>query len=207
MTVFSGAPPAGGTVSGIDAVTSATPLNVLKQAREVLANAPAYPVEKVNEAHEAVGQLYDSIDKIFLGQIGGCIGETSSLLLILGGLFLLYKRYIGWEIPVSYIGSVALLAWIFGGTEGAFTGNILFHIFAGGLMLGAFYMATDMVTSPITSKGRLVFGLGCGVITMVIRLIGGYPEGVSYSILLMNLLVPVIDRSIRPKVFGGGKKS
>jgi len=74
-------------------------------------------------------------------------------------------------------------------------------------MLGAFYMATDMVTSPITSKGRLVFGLGCGVITMVIRLIGGYPEGVSYSILLMNLLVPVIDRSIRPKVFGGGKKS
>ena len=207
MTVFSGAPPAGGTVSGIDVITSATPLNVLKQAREVLANAPAYPVEKVNEAHEAVGQLYDSIDKIFLGQIGGCIGETSALLLILGGLFLLYKRYIGWEIPVSYIGSVALLAWIFGGTEGAFSGNILFHIFSGGLMLGAFYMATDMVTSPITSKGRLIFGLGCGIITMVIRLVGGYPEGVSYSILLMNLLVPVIDRSIRPKVFGGGVKS
>lgn len=207
MTVFSGAPPAGGTVSGIDIVTSATPLNVLKQAREVLANIPAFPAEKVEQAHQAVAQLYGSLSKIFFGQIGGCIGETSALLLILGGLFLLYKGYIGWEIPVSYIGSVALLAWIFGGTAGAFSGNILFHIFSGGLMLGAFYMATDMVTSPITARGRLVFGLGCGVITMVIRLIGGYPEGVSYSILLMNLMVPMIDRSIRPKPFGGGKKA
>jgi Na+-translocating ferredoxin:NAD+ oxidoreductase subunit D len=206
MTVFSGAVPQGSTVSGIDVITSATPLNLLKQAKEVLAHAPNYPVEKVNQAHEAVGQLYDSIDKIFLGQIGGCIGETSALLLIIGGLFLLYKRYIGWEIPASYIGSVALLAWIFGGTEGLFSGNILFHVFAGGLMLGAFYMATDMVTSPITRNGRLIFGFGCGLITMVIRLVGGYPEGVSYSILLMNLLVPMIDRSVKPKVFGGGKK-
>lgn len=207
MTVFSGAVPRGSTVSGIDVITSATPLNVFKQAKEVLANAPSYPLEKVNQAHEAIGQLYDSIEKLFLGQIGGCIGETSALLLLLGGLWLLYKRYIGWEIPASYIGSVALLAWIFGGTEGLFSGNILFHVFAGGLMLGAFYMATDMVTTPITRNGRLIFGLGCGIITMVIRLVGGYPEGVSYSILLMNLLVPMIDRSVRPKVFGGGKKS
>ncbi len=207
MTVFSDAPPRGGTVSGIDVISSATPLNVFKQSKEVLANAANYPVEKVNQAHEAIGQLYDSVDKLFMGQIGGCIGETSALLLLIGAVYLLYKRYIGWEIPGSYIGTVALLCWIFGGSEGLFSGNILFHVFAGGLMLGAFYMATDMVTSPLTRKGRLIFGIGCGLITVLIRLIGGYPEGVSYSILLMNLLVPVIDRSTRPKVFGGGKKS
>ncbi len=104
---------------------------------------------------------------------------------------------------MSYIATVAVLAWIFGGAGGSFSGNVLFHIFSGGLILGAFYMATDMVTSPITAKGQIIFGIGCGIITMLIRLIGGYPEGVSYSILLMNLLVPVIDRSTRPRVFGG----
>ncbi len=207
MTVFSEAVPRGSTVSGIDVITSATPLNVFKQAKEVLAHASDYPVEKVNQAHEAVGQLYDNLDTLFVGQIGGCIGETSVLFLLIGAVYLLYKRYIGWEIPGSYIGSVAVLAWIFGGSEGLFSGNILFHVFAGGLMLGAFYMATDMVTSPLTRKGRLIFGAGCGVITVLIRVVGGYPEGVSYSILLMNLLVPVIDRSTRPKVFGGAKKS
>jgi electron transport complex protein RnfD len=119
----------------------------------------------------------------------------------------MYKRYIGWKIPFSYIGTVALLSWIFGGAEGYFTGNVIFHIFSGGLILGAFYMATDMVTSPITFKGRIIFGIGCGVITVLIRQVGGYPEGVSYSILLMNLVVPLLDRYTRPKVFGGADKS
>ena len=206
MTVFSGAPPRGGTVSGIDIFTEATPLNVLRQSRDILGNAADYPIEKVTQAHEAVGKLYDSLDALFFGQIGGCIGETSAFLLLIGAAFLMTTRYIGWKIPFSYIGTVALLSWIFGGTDGLFSGNVLFHIFAGGLILGAFYMATDMVTSPVTFKGRLIFGTGCGVITVLIRQVGGYPEGVSYSILLMNLVVPLLDRWTRPKVFGGAKK-
>jgi electron transport complex protein RnfD len=207
MTLFNNSVPRDGTVSGIDVITQATPLNVLKQSKEVLANASDYPVEKVTEAHQAIAQLYDSIDTLFIGRIGGCIGETSGMLLLVGAVFLLYKRYIGWKIPFSYVGTVALLSWIFGGTEGLFTGNVLFHIFSGGLILGAFYMATDMVTSPVTFKGRIIFGVGCGVITVLIRQLGGYPEGVSYSILLMNLVVPLIDRYTRPKVFGGEKSS
>jgi len=206
MTVFSGAPPKDGTVSGIDAITTATPLNVLKQSQEILANTSSYPIEKVTQAHQAISQLYDSIPKLFWGQVGGCLGETSAILLLLGAAYLMYKRYIGWKIPFTYIGTVALLEWIFGGSDGLFTGNILFHVLSGGLILGAFFMATDMVTSPVTFKGRIYFGIGCGIITVVIREVGGYPEGVSYSILLMNLLVPVLDRYTRPKVFGGAKK-
>ena len=206
MTVFTDAPPRGGTVSGIDVITTATPLNVLKQSQEVLAKASEYPVEKVTQAHQAISQLYDSIPKLFWGQVGGCIGETSAFLLLLGAVYLMYKRYIGWKIPFSYIGTVALLSWIFGGSDGYFSGNIVFHIFSGGLILGAFFMATDMVTSPVTFRGRILFGVGCGVITVIIRQIGGYPEGVSYSILLMNLLVPILDRYTRPKVFGGANK-
>jgi electron transport complex protein RnfD len=206
MTIFTNAPPRGGTVSGIEGITSATPLNLFKEQQEVLAHASQYPIEKVTHAHQAVGQLYDSIDKLFWGQVGGCIGETSAFLLLIGAAFLLYKRYIGFEIPLGYIGTVAVLSWVFGGSEGLFSGNIVFHIFSGGLVLGAFFMATDMVTSPLSSKGQLVFGIGCGVITVLIRKIGGYPEGVSYSILLMNLMVPVLDRWTKPKVFGGAFK-
>lgn len=205
MTVFSGAVPRGGTVSGIDIMTGATPLNVLKQSKEILAHASEYPIAQVTQAHDAIGKLYDSFGHLFMGQVGGCLGETSVLALLLGAAFLMYKRYIGWKIPFSYIGTVALLSWIFGGTEGLFSGNIIFHLFSGGLILGAFFMATDMVTSPVTFKGRIYFGIGCGIITVVIRQIGGYPEGVSYSILLMNLLTPVLDRWTKPKVFGGTK--
>ncbi|MBD3387202.1 RnfABCDGE type electron transport complex subunit D [candidate division KSB1 bacterium] len=205
MTIFDKAIPRGGTVSGIDVITSATPLNVLKQSKDILANASDFPVEKVTQAHQALAQLYDASEKLFWGQIGGCIGETSVFLLLLGAAYLMYKRYIGWKIPFSYLGTVALLEWVFGGTEGLFTGVVLFHLFSGGLMLGAFYMATDMVTSPVTFKGRIYFGIGCGVITVLIREIGGYPEGVSYSILLMNLTVPLINRYTKPKAFGGKK--
>ncbi len=205
MTIFDKAIPKGGTVSGIDMMTQATPLNVLKQSRQVLLNASDYPVDKFTQAHDAMSQLSDSIGNLFFGRIGGCLGETSAILLLIGAAILMYKRYIGWKIPFSYIGTVALLSWIFGGTDGLFTGNALFHVMSGGLILGAFFMATDMVTSPVTFWGRIYFGIGCGVITVLIRLVGGYPEGVSYSILLMNLMTPLLDRWTRPKVFGGAK--
>lgn len=202
MTVFTTIP-AGGTLSGIDAVTNATPLNVFSQARDVLANSAEFTTEQVAEATQAISQLYGSHTDLFLGRVGGCIGETSALLLLIGAIFLMYRRIIGWKIPFTYVGTVALLTWIFGGTEGLFTGDPVFHIFSGGLILGAFFMATDMVTTPVTFKGRLLFGTGCGLLTVVIRLWGGYPEGVSYSILLMNLTTPLLDRYTKPKVFGG----
>lgn len=205
MTIFSGSIPRGGTVSGIDLMTEATPLNVFKISKDILAHQGDYAIEKVTQAHEAIAKLYDNIGNLFFGRIGGCIGETSAFLLLLGAAYLMYKRYIGWKIPFAYVGTVALLAWIFGGTDGLFSGNALFHIFSGGVIIGAFYMATDMVTSPVTYRGRLIFGVGCGAITMLIRLVGGYPEGVSYSILLMNLVVPLLDRYTQPRIFGGSK--
>jgi len=202
MTVF-GALPSGTSLSGIDALTSATPLNVFKQAREILLDSASHSIQEVTEASLSISQLYSSYGALFTGRIGGCIGETSAILLLFGAAFLLYKRIIGWKIPFSYIGTVALLTWIFGGTDGLLSGNPLFHVLSGGLLLGAFYMATDMVTSPVTVKGRILFGIGCGVLTVLIRLKGGYPEGVSYAILLMNLTVPLLDRYTRPKLFGG----
>jgi len=206
MTIFQTAP-RGGTLSGIDAITTATPLNVFKTSKDIIANQadPTVLPEKVEQATNAISQLYDSYANLFWGKVGGCIGETSVFLLLIGAVYLIYKRYIGLRIPVSYIGTVAVLAWIFGGTEGLFTGDALFHVLSGGLILGAFFMATDMVTSPVTSSGRVYFGIGCGVLTIVIRLVGGYPEGVSYSILLMNLTVPLLDRYTKPKTFGRGK--
>ena len=211
MTSF-GTIPRGGTLSGInaeaikelDAITSATPLEIFKMQKGVIArysNDPAME-EAVTNAKTIIKHLYDSYDNLFWGKVGGCIGEISVLLLLIGAVFLIYKRYISLRIPLSYIGTVAILSKVFGGTEGLFSGDPIFHVLAGGLILGAFYMATDMVTSPVTSSGRYIFGIGCGVITVVIRLIGGYPEGVSYSILLMNLTVPLIDRYTKPKTFG-----
>ncbi len=205
MTVFQTAP-RGGTLSGIESITSATPLNIFKSARDIIATngeMAAEHAQMITQARVNIDNLYNSIDALFFGRIGGCIGETSAFLLLLGAVLLLYKRIIGWKIPFTYVGTVALLSWLFGGTEGFASGNILFHIFSGGLILGAFFMATDMTTSPVTFKGRIIFGAGCGLITVIIRLWGGYPEGVSYAILLMNLTVPLIDRYTRPKVFGG----
>lgn len=132
--------------------------------------------------------------ELFFGNINGCVGEVSALLILLGGLYLIYKRYIFWEGPVVYIGTVALFAWVFGGNAGLFSGDPLFHVLSGGLILGAFYMLTDMVTSPITRRGQVVFALGAGVLVFLIRKFGGYPEGVCYSILLMNCVTPLLDR-------------
>lgn len=167
-----------------DAVSTATPLAVLDP--EVGGNLSPY----VN---------------LFLGNVGGSIGETSALALLIGAAYLLARNVINWRIPAVYIGVVALFTWA-GGPKGLFTGDALYHVLAGGLMLGAFYMATDYTTSPMTNKGRVIFAAGCGILTSVIRLWGGYPEGVCYAILIMNLAVPLIDRKFRPRVFGGAVK-
>lgn len=194
--------PRGGTLSGLDAVTSATPLAWMKESHRILSAPGTFPVEKVTEATDLIAQLAASYGGLFWGRVGGCIGETSVIFLLIGAAYLLYKGYIGWRIPFGYIATVALLTWMLGGPGGLFTGHLLFHVMAGGLILGAFYMATDMVTSPVTPKGKLLFGIGCGVLTTLIRLVGGYPEGVSYSILLMNITVPLLDKYTRPKIFG-----
>jgi electron transport complex protein RnfD len=139
---------------------------------------------------------------LFIGKSGGSIGETSELALLIGAILLLVKRYISWHIPVSFIGTVAL---VFGLKELIGDKNFIMipiEILSGGLILGAFYMATDMVTSPQTKTGGLIFGAGSGIITCVIRILGGYPEGVCYAILLMNAFTPLIDRYVKPKRFG-----
>ena len=141
----------------------------------------------------------------FVGNIPGCIGEVSALLLIVGGLFLIFTKVITWHIPLVYLSSFALLSWIFGGVSagnGLFHGEILMPLFTGGLMLGAFFMATDWVTTPNTIKGQVIFALGCGFFTFLIRYFGSLPEGVSLAIILMNILTPTIDRFVKPKKFG-----
>jgi len=186
----------------LDAESVATPLKIIKQNTEILSNRDIYSIDVYNAAVEQMGDLHFTFMDLFTGRVSGCIGETSVMLLLIGAAFLMYKRYIGWEIPFSFIGTVGLLAWFFGGYEGLFSGPWLFHILSGGLVLGAFFMATDMVTSPVTFRGQIFFGIGCGVLTTIIRLYGGYPEGVSFAILLMNLTVPLIDRYTKPAVFG-----
>jgi electron transport complex protein RnfD len=189
--------PRGGSISGLDAVTTATPLGLLKNASEI-AGPGGDPAGLLAQA-----QSWPVVGKLFFGQVGGCLGETSALLLIAGGLFLiLFHGIIDWRIPVGYIGTVLVLTLVLPGPKADLLPYLLYHVFGGGLMLGAFFMATDYVTSPITGKGRWIFAVGCGVLTVVIRLWGGYPEGVSYSILLMNVATPLIDRFTRPRLFG-----
>lgn len=151
---------------------------------------------------EGTGATLPSIMDMFLGRIGGSIGETSALLLILGGIYLIYKGIISIKIPGIYIGTVAILTLIITGFDINMT---IIHILSGGLILGAFFMATDYASSPITPKGQIIYALGMGLITVVIRFYGGYPEGVSYSILLMNVAAPLIDKYSKQRVFGGAK--
>ena len=144
---------------------------------------------------------------LFLGNTAGSLGETSTLLIIIGGLFLIILRYVDWRLPLSYLGTVAVLGgafWLINPSR--FPQDPLFHLMSGGLMLGAFYMITDMVTSPITKTGRVIFGIIAGVLVVLIRLFGGLPEGVMYSILLANAIRPWIDRLTMPRVFGVSKR-
>jgi Na+-translocating ferredoxin:NAD+ oxidoreductase subunit D len=173
--------------SGIDAVSAATPLGDMKTT---LMLKGAIDMSQFN--------YMDS----FIGFVGGSLGETSVLALLAGGIFLLARRVITWHIPTAFIGTVLALTGVFWLIDPTKYANPLFHVLSGGLMLGALFMATDMVTSPVYPKGMLIFGIGCGVITVIIRLFGGYPEGVAFSILLMNAAAPLIDRYTAPKKFG-----
>lgn len=142
----------------------------------------------------------------FIGNVGGCIGETSALALLIGGVILIARRLIRWEVPVFYIGTVLVFTGIVYLLSPDKQAPPLFHLLTGGLFLGAFFMATDMVTSPMGRLGAIIFGIGCGIVTCVIRIWGSYPEGVSFSILFMNALVPLIDRLTVPRPFGTVKK-
>jgi electron transport complex protein RnfD len=174
---------AAGLFSTADAVTAATPLANMHQGIM---------------CEETIGQL-------FMGTVGGCIGETSALALLLGFIYLLYRKVITARIPLAYIGTVAVLTFLFpmGNDRIAW---MLAQVCGGGLMLGAIFMATDYVTSPVTKLGQLVYGIGCGVLTVMIRYFGGYNEGVSYAILCMNACVVLLDRIGRPVKFGAPKK-
>lgn len=180
---------------GLDAKTTATPLGILKE-------------EGMGQLLEAFGDKTELYMQLFTGQRAGSLGETSVIAILAGGLYLIHKRYITWHIPASFIGTVAVLAWAFGGKNldtggfALFAGDPVLHVMSGGLMLGAFFMATDYVTSPSIRNGQIVFGVGCGAITMLIRLLGGYPEGVMFAILLMNCFTPLIDRNMRSTPFG-----
>lgn len=173
--------------TGADAQTGATPLGILA---------------------EGGGELPSNMD-MFMGYIGGSMGEVSALMLLIGGLFLIWRKVISPIIPACFIGTVFVFALIYYAATG--DGNALhmavFHVLAGGVMLGAFFMATDYVTTPILPMGKVIFGIGCGVITMLIRLYGQYPEGVSFSILLMNVVTPLIDNFCQKRMYGGAKKN
>jgi electron transport complex protein RnfD len=188
--------PNGGPLSGLDAVSSATPLALVRRAAEL--TPQGMDVHGLLQQANSLAEL----KRLFFGNVGGCLGETSALLLLIGALFLMFIRVIDWRIPVSYVGTVMLLALVLPNNHL----SPLFHVLSGGVILGAFFMATDYVTSPVTGKGRIIFGIGCGVITMLIRLYGGYPEGCSYSILLMNVATPFIDRLTRPRLFGAVRR-
>lgn len=175
--------------SKVDGVTSATPLGILK-------------LQGYDKLVQTFGDKSDLYSAMFLGVRSGSMGETSAVLLILGGIYLIYRGYINWQVPVFMIGTVGLLTFAFGGKAGLFTGDPILHMMSGGLILGAFYMATDMVTIPITIKGQIIFAIGAGALTVLIRLLGGYPEGVCYAILLMNCVTPLIDRVVKPVKYG-----
>jgi electron transport complex protein RnfD len=172
-----------------DVITGATPLGVLKE------NIQSLPYSQLSN------QLPSHFD-MFLGTVGGCIGETSALALLLGGGYLLYKKIISWHIPVFYLGTLFVFTAMFSLINPDQYADPLFHVLAGGAVLGAVYMATDMVTSPMTRKGQIIFAVGGGLLCGLIRLFGAFPEGCSYSILIMNAFVPLIDKYTKPQRFG-----
>jgi electron transport complex protein RnfD len=178
---------------GMEAITTATPLG---RIRESLMSQGRV------DLHLTQQEWLD----LLIGNRAGCLGEVSVALLLAGGIFLIVKKVISWHTPVAFIGSVWILTGIFHLVDPARYADPSFHIITGGLFIGAFFMATDYVTSPITGRGMLIFGAGCGLITVVIRLFGAYPEGVSFAILLMNAATPLIDRYTRPAVFGAQKR-
>ncbi|NIA21518.1 MAG: RnfABCDGE type electron transport complex subunit D [Anaerolineaceae bacterium] len=209
--------------SATDVVSGASPMAVLKKG---LAAPDSVAASLTEQFRSVLDGRAPSLWDAFWGHIGGNLGEVSALLLLAGVVYLVLRGYVRWYVPVLYLGTVALLAsvlplplgslasgeskWVWAAALQAGGAGLkfpLYHLVCGGLMLGALYMATDMVTSPLSRKGQIVFALGCGLLTALIRLYGGYPEGVCYSILLMNTAAPLIDRWTRPRIFGTGKNS
>jgi electron transport complex protein RnfD len=166
----------------LDAKTTATPLGILKE-------------EGISHLIQVFGDKASLYKSLLLGSTGGSLGETSVIALLIGAALLLYRGYITWHIPFSFLATVAVMGWA-----------LVIHLLSGGLMLGAFFMATDYVTCPTVKKGQIIFGIGCGAITMLIRLKGGFPEGVMFAILLMNCFAPLIDRGVKTKLFGAIKE-
>lgn len=189
-------PTAGGSrMAYLDAATGATPLSIIKEG-----------LKNGESITDLLSQIPD-YTQMLLGNMSGSIGEISAVALILGGLYLLWKKVITWHIPGSILLTVLLftgIMWLINPDQNA---DPVFHLLAGGIMLGAIFMATDMVSSPMTPKGQLVFGVGIGILTCLIRLFGAYPEGVSFAILIMNAFVPLIDKYMKPKRFGEVKKN
>jgi electron transport complex protein RnfD len=180
------------TFMAVDAKTTATPLVLLKEEGMV----------KLLEIYHTKAALYQDL---FLGNRAGSLGETSVIALLLGAAFLMMKRYITWHIPIPFILTVGAATWMFGGKEGFMSGDPVLHMMSGGLILGAFFMATDYVTGPSVRNAQIVFGICAGILTVIIRLKGGYPEGVMFAILLMNAFAPLLDRGMRSPVFGKAK--
>ncbi|RMF87648.1 MAG: RnfABCDGE type electron transport complex subunit D [Nitrospirae bacterium] len=176
---------------GVDVVTAASPLGQMKE--ELIQKGTIHAVSQFN--------LWDGL--LGIHQLGS-LGETSVIALLLGGVYLLYRGYITWHIPVGYVATVAVLAAIFWAIDPSRFAPPLYHVVTGGLILGAVYMATDMVTCPVTNQGMLIFGIGCGILTYFIRTFGAYPEGVSFAIVIMNGTVPLIERWVRPRTYGHG---
>ena len=177
------------TFLALDAKTTATPLVLLKEEG----------MAKLLEIYHTKAALYQDL---FIGSRAGSLGETSVIALLLGAAFLMMKRYVTWHIPIPFIATVGILTWAFGGKDGLMTGDPILHMMSGGLVLGAFFMATDYVTGPSVRSAQVVFGVACGALTVLIRLKGGYPEGVMFAILLMNCFAPLLDRGMRSSVFG-----
>jgi electron transport complex protein RnfD len=184
--------PSGSSLAGIDGITAATPLTILKNPS--FYGNPAEILGRFNE--------WSALKNLFLGRIGGCIGEPSVLLLLIGGLFLLIIRITDYRIVIGYLASFAIAAFLLLNKI-----NLGVCFFTGGLVLGAFFMAPDWVTSPVTKKGRWFFGVGCGLLTVILRRWSAYPEGVTFAILTMNMVTPLIDRLTRERVFGSRKES
>ncbi len=174
----------------LDAITGPTPLGILKEG-----------LGMGKSVSELTPELPDYITEL-LGNQGGSLGEVSAIALIVGAAYLLIRKIITWHIPAAYLGSVIIFSGILWLINPELYINPLFHLVTGGLMLGVFFMATDMVTTPMAPKGMIIFGLGAGIITMLIRIWGSYPEGVSFAILIMNAFVPLIDKGFKPKRFG-----
>ncbi len=175
---------------GLDAITGPTPLGIVKEG-----------LDNGEPMSDLMSQI-PSYTQMFIGESGGSLGEVSALLLLLGGIFMLLRKIITWHIPVSFLGSVIIFSGILWLIDPNAYVNPMFHLITGGMMMGVFFMATDMVTSPMTPKGQLIFGTGVGIITIIIRVWGAFPEGVSFAILIMNAVVPHLNSLFKPKRFG-----